>query len=277
MDTSRKKYDFVYNFTAAGKNITEVINVKEKVNQMFKDKLFLVMLVLGLLTIVAAAGVITVQRGKGNETNPYLEVPQPEMIAQETAPEMPQVAGASDAAKETQKSEPAPTQAAVAQNANQGNDLAAEAGAGRDAADALVLNFTDTSKMVWPVKGNVLLDYSMDQTIYFPTLDQYKCNPGLVIQSDVSTPVEAPANARILEVGSNEEIGNYVVMDLGNEYTATCGQLKEVCAAEGEYLKKGQTLGYVSEPTKYYSVEGVNVFFELKHQDKTVDPLDYME
>ena len=36
-------------------------------------------------------------------------------------------------------------------------------------------------------------------------------------------------------------------MDLGNEYTATCGQLKEVCAAEGEYLKKGQTLGYVSE------------------------------
>ncbi len=65
--------------------------MKEKVNQMFKDKLFLVMLVLGLLTIVAAAGVITVQRGKGNETNPYLEVPQPEMIAQETAPEMPQV------------------------------------------------------------------------------------------------------------------------------------------------------------------------------------------
>ena len=55
--------------------------MKEKVNQMFKDKLFLVMLVLGLLTIVAAAGVITVQRGKGNETNPYLEVPQPEMIA----------------------------------------------------------------------------------------------------------------------------------------------------------------------------------------------------
>ena len=52
-----------------------MINVKEKVNQMFKDKLFLVMLVLGLLTIVAAAGVITVQRGKGNETNPYLEVP----------------------------------------------------------------------------------------------------------------------------------------------------------------------------------------------------------
>ena len=147
----------------------------------------------------------------------------------------------------------------------------------RLAADALVLNFTDTSKMEWPVKGNVLLDYSMDQTIYFPTLDQYKCNPGLVIQSDVSTPVGAPANARILEVGSNEEIGNYVVMDLGNEYTATCGQLKEITAVPGEYLEAGQVFGYVAEPTKYYSVEGVNVFFELKHQEKAIDPLDQME
>ena len=131
--------------------------------------------------------------------------------------------------------------------------------------------------MLWPVRGNVLLDYSMDKTIYFPTLDQYKCNPGIVIQSDVSTPVEAPANARVLEVGANEEIGSYVVMDLGNDYTVTCGQLKEITAVQGEYLTQGQILGYVAEPTKYYSVEGVNVFLEMKHQGEAVDPLDYME
>ena len=47
----------------------------------------------------------------------------------------------------------------------------------------------------------------MDQTIYFPTLDQYKCNPGIVIQSDVSAPVAAPANARVTEVGVSDEIG----------------------------------------------------------------------
>ncbi len=55
----------------------------------------------------------------------------------------------------------------------------------------------------------------MDQTIYFPTLDQFKCNPGIVIQAEVSDPVAAPANAKVLEVGSNEEIGNFVVLDLG--------------------------------------------------------------
>lgn len=251
--------------------------MKEKVNQMFKDKLVLVMLVLGLLTMVAAAGVFTVQRGKGNETNPYLEVPQPELIARETAPELPPAAGPSEGAKPAKERIPDPTGEAMAKKEDQNPDLAAEAGAGQNAAEALVLNFNDSSKMTWPVMGNVILDYSMDQTIYFPTLDQYKCNPGIVIQSDVSTPVEAPANAKVLEVGVSDEIGNYVVLDLGNEYKATCGQLKEVCTAQGEYLKQGQVLGYVSEPTKYYSVEGVNVFFQLQHQDQAVDPLNFME
>ena len=50
-----------------------------------------------------------------------------------------------------------------------------------------------------------------------------------------------------------------------------------ITAVPGEYLEAGQVFGYVAEPTKYYSVEGVNVFFELKHQEKAVDPLDQME
>ena len=234
--------------------------MKDKVNQMFKDKLFLVMMVIGLLTAVAAVGVLTVSNTDEKGQSPYLEVPGGEIIAQDGVPET---------AQKEEKAEE--------KNPNTKDDLAAEAGAGKQAAKALVLNFSDTSVLTWPVRGNVILDYSMDQTIYFPTLDQFKCNPGIVIQAEVSDPVAAPANAKVLEVGSNEEIGNFVVLDLGNEYTATCGQLKEISAVPGEYLEAGQILGYVAEPTKYYSVEGVNVFFELKHQEKTLDPLDQME
>ena len=81
MDTSRKKYDFVYNFIAAGKNITEVINVKERGNQLFKDKFVLVMLVLGLLTIVAAAGAVRIQKGRENiGESPYLEIEDPDHV-----------------------------------------------------------------------------------------------------------------------------------------------------------------------------------------------------
>ena len=88
------------------------------------------------------------------------------------------MAGASDAREKTQEEDREETVGADAgENPNEGNDLlaeakeqdgAAEAGAGKEAAHALALNFTESSSMVWPVRGNVLLDYSMDQTIYFP-------------------------------------------------------------------------------------------------------------
>ena len=48
-------------------------------------------------------------------------------------------------------------------------------------------------------------------------------------------------------------------------------------AVEGEYLYKGDTIGYVAEPTKYYSIEGNNVFFELRQGGQPVDALDYLE
>ncbi len=53
--------------------------MKERVNQLFKDKLVLVMLVLGLLTIVAAAGAVRIRKGAQNmEESPYLEIKEPD-------------------------------------------------------------------------------------------------------------------------------------------------------------------------------------------------------
>lgn len=265
--------------------------MKEKVNQLFKDKLLLVMVVLGLLTIVAAAGAVRIQRGSlPNETNPYLDMEDPGGLAagedgvqnqfdgdqgREIIEERPSVAGASDGARENGAL--AENEGAEGHGAGGDGERAAAAGAGQSAASALVLNFGDASRMAWPVEGNVILDYSMDSTIYFPTLDQYKCNSALVIQSDVSTPVKAPANARVLEVGANEEIGNYVTLDLGNEYAAVCGQLKEVDVLAGEYVERGALLGYVAEPTKYYSVEGNNLYLKLTKNGQPVDALDFLE
>uniref|UniRef100_UPI000B2AACE6 M23 family metallopeptidase n=1 Tax=Clostridium sp. NkU-1 TaxID=1095009 RepID=UPI000B2AACE6 len=198
------------------------------------------------------------------------------MIVEESVPQETQVAVAGDSnATAEEEMQVADSNKATAEQETQAP--AVKAGTDKNAAKSLVLNFGDATRMTWPIRGNVILDYSMDNTIYFPTLDQYKCNPGLVIQGDVSTPVVAPANAKVQEVGSNEEIGSYVVLNLGNNYTAICGQLKELQVVENEYIKEGQVLGYVQEPTKYYSVEGANVYFELTHDDKAIDPLDHMQ
>ena len=252
--------------------------MKEKFSQLFKDKLFLVMFVLGLLTMVAAAGVLTIQRENSPQEHPYMQMQEPgAMAAEERETESPiQIAGDSNAKREEIVITPAQTQAQEEEERPR-EEPVLQAGSGQEAAVPLVLDFSEAGKLAWPVMGNILLDYSMDTTIYFPTLDQYQCSPGVVIQAEVSQPVAAPANARVTAVGFDEEIGNFVELDLGNDYTAVCGQLKEVQVTENEYLEKGQLLGYVAEPTKYYSVEGSNVFFELRHSEEAVDPVGYFE
>lgn len=129
---------------------------------------------------------------------------------------------------------------------------------------------------IWPIEGEILLDYSMDTTIYFPTLDQYRCNPAMVIGGAVNDKVMAMARGKITEITENEETGCTVTQDLGDGYIAIYGQLKELNFAEGDIVEGGQVLGYVSEPTKYYSTEGSNVYFELQKDGVAVDPKDYL-
>ena len=42
-------------------------------------------------------------------------------------------------------------------------------------------------------------------------------------------------------------------------------------------VEAGDVLGYVSEPTKYYSVEGSNLYFALRHGEETIDPITFFE
>ena len=66
-------------------------------------------------------------------------------------------------------------------------------------------------------------------------------------------------------------------MDLGNGYEAVYGQLKEVPVQEGNYVEQGELVGYLSEPTKYYSVEGCNLYFLLLKDGEPVNPMEYMD
>lgn len=142
---------------------------------------------------------------------------------------------------------------------------------------AVSLNFSPDSDLSWPLEGDVILNYSMDQTVYFATLDQYKYNPALIIAGKVNDPVNVAATGKITDISANEETGVTVTMDLGNGYQAVYGQLKEVLYKEGATVEAGNAIGYIAEPTKYYSVEGSNLYFELQKDNEPVNPMEFMQ
>lgn len=138
------------------------------------------------------------------------------------------------------------------------------------------LNFSEDTLMQWPVNGNILLDYSMDQTTYFPTLDQYRLSPAIAVQAVEGAPVTAAAAGEIFSIENDVKTGNTITMELGNGYQAIYGQLKDITVSEGEVVKEGTIIGYINSPTKYYSTEGSNLYFAMKQNGEPIDPIAYL-
>lgn len=135
----------------------------------------------------------------------------------------------------------------------------------------------DAAQMGWPLQGNVLMDYNVEQTVYFKTLDQYKYNPAIIIQGNVNDKVLSVADGIVSNIETNEVTGCVVTVDLGDGYSAVYGQLKEVSLHAGDFVEAGATVGYVSEPTKYFSLEGANLYFQMIKDNEAIDPMEFLQ
>ncbi|MBQ2802590.1 MAG: M23 family metallopeptidase [Lachnospiraceae bacterium] len=134
------------------------------------------------------------------------------------------------------------------------------------------LTFSEADGLLRPVAGDILMNYSMESSVYFATLDQYKYNPATIFAAEEGTTVNACAAGKVVNVFEDEEIGNAITLDLGNGYQATYGQLGDIKVSNGSYVEEGDVLGSIAAPTKYYSVEGSNLYFQLTKDGAFVNP-----
>ncbi|MXP74109.1 peptidoglycan DD-metalloendopeptidase family protein [Lachnospiraceae bacterium WCA-9-b2] len=139
------------------------------------------------------------------------------------------------------------------------------------------ITFNENSQLLWPVNGTIIMSYSMDKTVYFQTLDQYKYNPAVVISGAEGDQVICGTTGIVKSIDVTAETGTTVNVDIGNGYELFYGQLKEVPVKVGDYVEAKSVIGYVSQPTKYYSVEGSNVYFEMRKDGQPINPVEYLE
>lgn len=129
-----------------------------------------------------------------------------------------------------------------------------------------------TDGLVRPIAAEVLMPYSMEASIYFATLDQYKYNSAVMYAAEEGSKVSVCAEAKVVDIYEDAQIGKTVVLDLGDGYLATYGQLKDVAVKKDAYVNPGETIGAVAAPTKYFSVEGCNLYFRVTKNGESVNP-----
>ena len=165
---------------------------------------------------------------------------------------------------------------ATAGDVQQGTEDSA-AGTETSGADTSGVWFAEDSTLAWPASGAVIMGYSMDQTVFFQTLEQYKYNPAMIIAGEVGETIGASAAGIVTSIEQTAQTGTTISLDMGNGYTAVYGQLTDVPLAVGDYVGAGETLGSLNEPTKYYSVEGPNLYFQVLKDGEPIDPMNFME
>lgn len=131
--------------------------------------------------------------------------------------------------------------------------------------------------IMWPMVGNVILPYSMESTVYFQTLQQYRCNPGMLIEGKVGDQVSAVSAGTIVSVEQSKEYGNVITMDIGEGYTVSYGQLNDVCVKKGQKVAAGEKIASLNEPSSYYEKEGTHLYFSMKKDDVPVNPMSVIK
>ena len=163
------------------------------------------------------------------------------------------------------------------QNSTTDGSAGTDGGSAVSAEDTSGVWFSEESTLAWPASGAVIMGYSMDQTVFFQTLEQYQYNPAMIIGGEVGETIGASAAGIVTNIEETAQTGTTVTLDMGNGYSAVYGQLTDVPLAIGDYVGAGETLGTLGEPTKYYNVEGPNLYFEILKDGEPVDPMNFME
>ena len=162
---------------------------------------------------------------------------------------------------------------------NQANtETPLDADADTTASDAVLpaLDFNEGTLLNLPLSGEIVIPYNMDNTVYFSTLDLYRCNPAVIIAAEIDTPVAIVANSQVVSISEDPVTGTTVNMDMGNGYQAVYGQLKDVNVTEGQTVAAGTVIGAVNSPTKYFTKEGSNLYFALTKDGSPLDPSLYL-
>ena len=147
------------------------------------------------------------------------------------------------------------------------------------AEDVIAEGFSEVEllSLQWPVEGEVILPFSMDRSVYFKTLAQYQYNPAMLIAASEGTEVFTAAPGTVIEVGESNEYGHYVIMDIGEDFMITYGQLDDISTEVGETLEAGERIAMVGYPTRNYLEEGDNLYLKLTQKEVPVDPELYLE
>lgn len=150
--------------------------------------------------------------------------------------------------------------------------------------------FAEGDTLAWPVEGSVIVPYTDEHTSswYSATLNQTMRTQGICIGAEKATEVKAVAKGTVTEIIDDSStyleagmpyVGKLMIVDLGNGYTVIYGFQGGTVKEElvGQVVNVGDVLGTIGSPTGAFIEEGDNIYLQVTHNEKVMNPLNLLQ
>jgi murein DD-endopeptidase MepM/ murein hydrolase activator NlpD len=128
----------------------------------------------------------------------------------------------------------------------------------------------NSSPNLWPVEGQIT--GSFGERID-PFNGEGAFHSGVDISASVGAPVIAPADGRVVFADFEGGYGRAIVIDHGHGITTRYGHLASFAVAAGQYIHRGDTVGYVGMSGRS---TGPHLHYEVRINSIPVNPYKYL-
>lgn len=130
---------------------------------------------------------------------------------------------------------------------------------------------------VWPVSGEISLEYSTDYPVYSKTMADWRTHDGVDIEAEQGALVLAAAAGSVSEVRDDAMLGVTVVIDHGNDiFSSYSGLAGTPTVSAGDAVTMGAVIGSVGNTALSEASEPSHLHFAMTDGGESVNPLDYL-
>ena len=130
----------------------------------------------------------------------------------------------------------------------------------------------------YPVEGDILREYAMDELVYSETLDEWTVHQGIDIKADRTTVVKAAEEGTVVAIKNDPRYGLTVIVEHEDGYkTVYSNLLTTEFVVEDEKVEKGQSIGTVGNSAAFEIADEPHLHFELLKDGEYVNPNLYLK
>ena len=130
----------------------------------------------------------------------------------------------------------------------------------------------------YPVEGETLREFAMDELIFSETLDEWTVHQGMDIKSDRTTVVKASEAGTVTAIKNDPRFGLTVIIEHENGFiTVYANLLTTEFVTEDEKVEKGQSIGTVGNSAVFEIADEPHLHFEMIKDGEYVDPKLYLK